>query len=56
MTWIQATLIVIGIVNFGMAISNRFANYSNYNKLKEILIEEKIQSKERSKNGKEETN
>lgn len=46
MTWIQTTLIVIGIINFGMAISNRFANHSNYNKLKEILTEEKIQSEE----------
>ena len=50
MTKIQIILVALGVVIFIMAVSNRFANRGNYTKLKEILVEEKIQSKERSEN------
>ena len=53
MTNIQVTLIALAIINLVMGILNRFANHNNYEKLKEILTEEKIQSEERSKNEEE---
>ena len=39
-------LIILGIVNLVMGISNRYANFTNYKKLKEILTEEKKQSED----------
>jgi len=50
MTKIQIILVALGVVIFIMAVSNKFSNRGNYTKLKEILVEEKIQSEERTKN------
>jgi len=45
METIQGVLILLAIINLIIGISNRIANNKNHKKLKEILIEEKKQTK-----------
>ena len=41
-------LIALGLVNLALWLSNRYANFTNYKKLTEILTEEKKQSAEKN--------